>query len=397
MSLIKPDDTWVLIAFLTGWAAVSIYLEQKYRWAAKVTGAIIALLGALILANLKIIPMESPVYDGVYTYVVPVAVPLLLFKADIKRIWRESGRTFWAFNISAIGTVLGAFIATMLLVAVIPEIYKVAGMMTGSYIGGGVNFVAMSEAFKTSQNIINAAIVADNLNMALYFFVLMMIPTMAFFRRHFAHPYEDSKKEDESGKTAAAAYWGRKEISLLDIAKAMGSAIVITALSIKIAAFVNSSAAPEIVKSIFGQKYLVITTLTLILASVFSNFFSNIRGAEELGTFLIYLFFVVIGVPASIEMIIKNSPALLVFCAIMVVVNMLWTLFIGKLFKFNLEELLVASNANIGGPTTAAAMAIAKGWSELVLPALLVGVYGYVVGNYLGIFVGNTLKSMLGL
>ncbi|WP_422447156.1 DUF819 domain-containing protein [Thermoanaerobacterium sp. DL9XJH110] len=397
MSLIKPDDTWVLIAFLTGWAAVSIYLEQRYRWAAKVTGAIIALLGALILANLKIIPMESPVYDGVYTYVVPVAVPLLLFKADIKRIWRESGRTFWAFNISAIGTVLGAFIATMLLVAVIPEIYKVAGMMTGSYIGGGVNFVAMSEAFKTSQNIINAAIVADNLNMALYFFVLMMIPTMAFFRRHFTHPYEDTKKEDESGKTAAAAYWGRKEISLLDIAKAMGSAIVITALSIKIADFVNSSAAPEIVKSIFGQKYLVITTLTLILASAFSDFFSNIRGAEELGTFLIYLFFVVIGVPASIEMIIKNSPALLLFCAIMVVVNMLWTLFIGKLFKFNLEELLVASNANIGGPTTAAAMAIAKGWSELVLPALLVGVYGYVVGNYFGIFVGNTLKSMLGL
>ncbi|TYP49761.1 putative membrane protein [Thermosediminibacter litoriperuensis] len=397
MSFIKPDDTWTLMAFLTGWAAVSIYLEQNYKWAARVSGAIIALLGALIFANLKIIPTESPVYDGVWTYVVPVAVPLLLFKADIRRIWRESGRTFWAFNISALGTVLGAFIATLLLSSVIPEVYKVAAMMTGSYMGGGVNFVAMSEAFKASQNVINAAIVADNLNMALYFFVLMTIPTVGFFKRNFSHPYEDTKKDNDEGKTAAAAYWGRKEISLLDIALAMGSALVITTISTKFAGFINESPALSFIKAILGQKYLVITTMTLILASVFPGFFGRIKGAEELGTFLIYLFFVVIGVPASIEMIIKNSPVLLFYCAIMVIVNMAWTLLIGKMLKFHLEELLIASNANIGGPTTAAAMAIAKGWTELVLPALLVGVYGYVVGNYFGIFTGNTIKSLLGL
>ncbi|QSQ08000.1 hypothetical protein H0A61_00319 [Koleobacter methoxysyntrophicus] len=33
MSLIKPDDTWILWMFLIGWAAVSIYLEQNYKWA----------------------------------------------------------------------------------------------------------------------------------------------------------------------------------------------------------------------------------------------------------------------------------------------------------------------------------------------------------------------------
>nr|WP_206708239.1 DUF819 family protein [Koleobacter methoxysyntrophicus] len=123
----------------------------------------------------------------------------------------------------------------------------------------------------------------------------------------------------------------------------------------------------------------------------FPKFFNGIKGSEELGTFLIYLFFVVIGVPASIELIIKRSPLLLVFCIIMVVVNLLVTLILGKLFKFHLEELLVASNANIGGPTTAAAMAIAKGWNELVLPSVLIGVWGYVIGNYFGILVGNLL------
>ncbi len=44
----------------------------------------------------------------------------------------------------------------------------------------------------------------------------------------------------------------------------------------------------------------------------------------------------------------------------------------GKLLKFNLEDIILASNANIGGPTTAVAMAISKGWVELVGPIMLV-------------------------
>ena len=392
MTLIKPDDIWLLIAFLVGWAAISIYLEQHYQWASKVTGSIIALVGAMVLSNLKVIPTQSPVWDGVWNYVVPVAVPLLLFKADLKSIWSKSGRTFLIFNISAVGTVLGAFLAFFLVGKWVPEAAKVAGMMTGSYIGGGINFAAMSAAFTTSGKVVSAAVVADNLNMAIYFFILLAIPNMVFFKKNYKHPYEDKVKAEKSeGKTNAASYWSSKEMSLQDIALALGCAVTIAAVSTKIAAWIAASSAPWIIRIIFGQQYLIITTLTVILVSLFPNFFTNIKGTDEIGTFFIYLFFVVIGVPASIGLIITKAPVLLVFCAIMVIVNMAVSLIFGKLFHFNLEEILVASNANIGGPTTAAAMAISKGWNDLVLPAVLVGVWGYVIGNYLGIFIGNIL------
>ncbi len=399
----KPDDTLALWTILIVWAAASIYLEQKYKWASKVSGAIIALLGALILANLKIIPTDAPVYDAVWGYIVPLAVPLLLYKADLRKIVKSSGKTFIAFNISAVGTMLGAFVAALLLGKVVPEIGRAAGMMTGSYIGGGVNFVAMSDVFQTPKNTINALIVADNLNMALYFMVLIMIPTLGFFRKHFSHPFEDAvAKADKAaagaeGATKAASYWGKKEISLLDIAEAVGVAFAIVFLSTKFAGWINGTGLPVIVKAIVGQKYLVITTLTMILATAFPKFIGEIRGAQEIGTFLIYIFFVVIGVPADLKMIIVNSPVLFLFCAIIVVVNMAVTFGVGRLFKFSIEELCVASNANIGGPTTAAALAISKGWSELVLPAMLVGVWGYVVGNYLGLFMGNMIGKLFGL
>ncbi len=112
-----------------------------------------------------------------------------------------------------------------------------------------------------------------------------------------------------------------------------------------------------------------------------------------MGTWLIYQFYFVIGVPASILLIIRNTPVLLLFCLIIVVFNMLFCFVIGRLFHFNLEEIIIASNANIGGPTTAAGMAISQGWSRLVGPSMLVGTFGYVIGTWLGIIMGSIMGA----
>jgi uncharacterized membrane protein len=150
----------------------------------------------------------------------------------------------------------------------------------------------------------------------------------------------------------------------------------------------------DLLNGLLGDKYLLITTFTMLLAPYAPKFMSGIHGSQEIGTFLIYIFLVVIGVPASIPVIISQAPLLLVFTAIIVAVNMIVSLVFGKIFKFDLEEILLASNANIGGPTTAAAMAIAKGWNKLIGPIILAGVWGYIIGNYLGIFMGNLLQYM---
>ncbi len=401
-TLISADNTWALWAILVGIAAVSIHLEQTYKWASKITGAIIGLIGAMVLANIRVIPTDAPTYDAVWGYVVPLGIPLLLFNANIKKIWRESGRVMIIFLLSSIGTLLGVFISFNLLNKHIPDLYKMAAMMTGSYIGGGVNFAAMAESFGTPAEWVSALVVADNLLMALYFFALLAIPSITFFQKKFKHPHIDeveNRTDTAEGETLAAQYWGRKDISLKDIAFGVAISFAIVWVSTEIAGFLASVIPTgnfiyDLLNGLLGNKYLLITTFTMLLATYMPNFMANIHGAQEIGTFLIYIFLVVIGVPASLQLILTRSPMLLVFTGIIVIINMIVTLTLGKLFGFNLEEILLASNANIGGPTTAAAMAIAKGWNKLIGPIMLAGVFGYIIGNYLGIFMGNLLQLL---
>jgi len=398
-SLISAENTWALFAILVAIAALAIYLEQRYSWASKVTGCVIALIGAMILSNLNIIPLDAKAYDFVWDYVVPLSIPLLLLKADMRKVWKDSGRMLAIYMLSSFGSVAGAFLAAFLLKDKIPQVHAAAAMMVGTYTGGSVNLVAMADAFKATGTLVSTAVVADNLLMALYFFVLIAIPSIGFFRKHFGHPLMDEMEAKVArGESAggAANYWTAKPVSLKDIAFAFAIAFVVVAVSNDVAKFLahlipKGNFFLDLMNGLFGNKYLIITTLTMLLATFFPNFTGNIGGAQEIGTFLIHIFFAVIGVPASIYLIITKAPFLLVFCAIIVGMNMVFSFVLGKIFHFDLEEIAVASNANVGGPTTAAAFAIAKGWSELIIPAILVGTFGYVIGNYYGIFVGTFL------
>lgn len=406
-SFISPDDTWVLWMFITGWAAVSIYLEQRFAWASQISGAIIALIGAVVLSNLSIIPTESHVYDTVWNYVVPLAIPLLLFQANIRQIWKKSGRLLIIFLLSSTATVAGAIVAFLTLRNYIPYLDKITAMMTGSYSGGSVNFAAMASKFETPGEMVAAATVADNLMMAMFFLVLFAVPSIDFIRKRFSTPYIDeieaSVTPDDS-QTQAASFWERNEMSLKDIAMAVASAFVLVTVSFKLADFIgsilpdagDSNVFLSIVRGIFADQYLMLTTMTVLVVVLFPKFFENINGTREIGTFLIYLFFVVIGVPASIVVIIKTAPLLFVFVLIIALANIIITLLFGKVLKFNLEETLLVSNANLGGPTTAAAMAIAKGWTHLIVPILLVGTLGYVFGNYLGTGIYYLIQLVFG-
>lgn len=386
---VRPDDAWTLFAVMAAAAAGSLALERRYRWAARVTGPVLAIAAAIALATADVIPRSSPAYDVVSDWFVPIAIPLLLFRADVRRIFRESGRTFVAFNVAALGTVAGGLVAGLLFAGTVPHTGALAAIMTGSYTGGSVNFVALQSIFRPPGELASAAIVADNLVMALYFFVLLATPSIGWIRRRFP----GSRAAAANAGEGAADYWAPRPIALFDLAVNLAAAIAVAALSVKLGDAARASGLSPGVKAVLGTPYLYLTTFALLLATLFPRTLGKRPGAEECGTLLLYFFFFVIGAPASVVSIVRDSPALLGLCAAMLGANYLVTLGVGKLLRLPLEDCLVACNATAGGPATAAAMAIGKGWTALVLPAVLVGVWGYAIGNYLGLLVGRLLGA----
>lgn len=392
--MIHPDNTWALWAVIICGTAASIWLEQTYRWAAKLSGPVVALGMAMILSNVGIMPAQAPSYDFVGDYLIPLAIPLLLLRANLFRIARETGWMFVAFHISTLGTILGALLATYLLRGYVENIPAVAGIMTASYVGGSVNFFAVKETFHISANLTNPLLVADNFIMASMFLLLLSLASSQWIRRYFRTPHSQPVGQEQA-PGEASDHWRRKEISLLDIAKSLAIAFAVAAVSTQLSSAIQKSLPPSFLTAMIGNLFVHLTFFSLLVATLFPKAVEKVHGAGEMGSYLLYVFLFCIGLPADLWAVVKNVPILFLFCLIIAVTNLVVTLALGKLLRIDLEELLLSVNATLGGAPSAAAMAVSKNWSALVLPGILMGVWGYVIGTFLGVFVGELLMRWM--
>jgi len=347
----------------------------------------------MALSNTRVVPMESRAYDFVTEWLVPLAIPLLLFRANFREII-GTGRMFLVFHIATVGTLLGTAIAVVVLKPWItsPDLAHAAGMMAASYIGGGVNFMAVKASYGVREAVTNPLIVADNFVMAGAFILMLAIAASRWFRARFPHPHS---LDSDSDKNLAAEHWQRKGISLLDVARTLAFGFAVMAVAGLLGRVTRGAFGDVSQSSVFVQvlhvlctnKFVLLTLVTLVCATLFNKSLAKVNGAEELGTYMLLLFLFTLGLPADLVAVVIHAPLFLVFCGIIAGVNVTFTLLVGKALRQNLEELLLACNATLGGPPSAAAMATSAGWPKLVLPAILVGIWGYVIGTPIGVIV----------
>ena len=376
-SLIGPDQHFAIWAALFGIAAFGFWIE-RLPIGRRYSGVMLLITLAMLLSNLRIIPSSAPPYDAVWQYLVPVAIPLLLFQADLTRIFREAGATLVAFVIGSASVVAGVFVAGSLIDLGENEAV-LSGIFTGTYIGGSLNFAAVVEVtgFR-NESLLAATVAADNVITNLHLILIVLLPGIGWVAQRFP--------AGQRGAVPVTAADGPvHRIADLDVAgllAALALAFALAALGIAFAAFL---ARPQ-------YAILLTTALALVVATFGQRIVRSLSGYTEAGNALMFVFLATIGASADVWRLIENAPILFVFALLVVTTHLVLLLGIGRVFRLGLPEMLIASAVAIGGPASAPAVASAKGWHDLVIPGVLAGSFGYAIGSFVGVSIVEWLS-----
>lgn len=381
-ALIPAGNAFAIWAVLLAGAAFAAWAEHT-RWGRKLSGVLVAILLAMVLSNLRLIPQASPTYDTVLSYLIPISIPLLLFDANLRRIIRETGRMLLAFGLGTAGTVVGVLVGVQL-VPLGDSAGQLAGVFSATYIGGGLNFVAVAQAtgFDNGSQMA-ASVAADNLVTAIYIISVMALPAVLWIRRRIPSAIVD--REEAEHREAAVL---EPAVTVIPVPFRVSSVCLALALAMAIAA-VGYALAEALGLGAFG--ILFVSLLALIPANVFPRLVPHLAGHEQLGMIGIYLFLFVMGATADVWAMVGSALPITLFALIVVAVHMIVIVGVGGLLKFDLAELIIASNACVGGSSSAGPIAAARGWHELVTPGILCGSLGNAIGTFIGVALAQAL------
>ena len=387
-SLISPENNLVLFFVVAGAAAFGLYSEHK-KWFGKLSGILVTMISMSLLAMAGVVPLASnptikvDVYEMVFSYFIPISIPMLLFSSNILKIVKESGKLLVAYILGAIGIVIGCFIAYSF-IDLGADSGNTAGVIAATLIGGSVNFIAAAEILNFSTNpLFTATIAVDNFVSNLYTLFLFLTPSLLFLARFFVKPKKENEVED-----IAVSEKAKFPMTLERIAISIFIAALIAGLGNLLAPYLQSLLHTKLNLSI-----LVITVLAVLAANLFPKRLKPLEDtAFSLGLWMMYIFLAVIGAATNLTQIFSIGPAVLGFYLSIMMFHFLFMLVLAKLFKLDVYEVVISSAANIMGPSVAAPMAASMGQKKLVTPAILVGILGYIIGTFIGVSIAIFLS-----
>ncbi len=388
------SDPTAVFFILATVVTVAVALEARLRLFRSLGSALVGILIAMLLSNLGLIPGSSPVYDFLGGPAVSAGIALILLSVDVRTIFKAGPTMLAAFGVGALGSAAGASVAAFMLSdAVGPESWKLAGQYTATYTGGGANFAAVGAALDTSGELFSAGIAADVIMTAIWMAVCLAAPLVFGKRTDNAGPMlapgeaADPEEADADGETSASLYqrlYGSTgSMRLSDVAALTG--VVFASLW-----------GADLLAGVFPRipSVLWLTTIALLLAQL--KPVKQLRGAAVIGNYLVLLFLASNGASSVIANIVAVGPPIFYFALTTIAVHGTVIFGLGRLVGLDVKTLAVASQANVGGPASAMALASARGYTKLLLPGVAVGLLGYAVGNYAGFAVATVIRGMIG-
>lgn len=353
--------------------------------------ALLVIVTTAICANTGLMPTYggSPVYDVVFGPVARLGIFWLLLGVKIGDL-RKAGLPMVAmFLIGSLGTVAGVLCGITAAggAEAFGEDYAaLGGMFVGTYTGGSVNFQAVALHYGVVENgvLFAGANLVDSGMTTIWMAACVFVPRLLRTRWPGAVGSVraagevigvDERKLDEERVTPV-------DVALVLVVGGASVWLSDQAAALSLAAF--DWEVPSMI---------VLTTIALVLAQLPAV--QRLKGPRVLGMFAVMMFLAVIGALCDVSALRASGElgvSLTIFVAIAVLVHGVVTFGLARLLRIDVDVAAVASQANVGGGTTALALARGLGRNDLVLPGILVGSLGTGIGTYLGFWTVRLLS-----
>ena len=377
-----------IVAVLLGSIGFSLLMVNSFPWAKRLSAIIWVIFTSALLSNVGLIPTDAPVYGMLIDFAVPFAVCIILFTVNLADVKSAGLPMLAAFALASLGTVLGVVTASLtldpLLAGLIPEgAWKLAGPYTGTYIGGSLNFVGLWTGLGIDNpELLGAANAVDNITLFPLYAIWMVAPGLLASRWIVRKQWTAAGHDDDYVEETTSSF------VVQDVAVLAFLAVGVIAVS----PWLNETLIVPFLPG--APSILMVSALALILGQ--SPYVRKLKGAWEIGELAFLVFFAAIGALIDFYLAVVLSPSLFAYVLIIMAVHFIVLFGLGRVFRMDPRVLTMASVATKGGPALVPPVAEALGIRHLVLPGIIIGMLGYAVGNFVGYFVAETVRVLLG-
>jgi uncharacterized membrane protein len=385
--MIENGFTYISVLMLIASSIVYVEKKSKLKLFEYLPAIVILYFTVMLASTFGVWEKNSEItasYKALKSNLLPAMIFLMLLLADMREIFKLGKKMLLTFVLASVSIALG-FVGMFSLfhTAFTPDAWKAFAALSGSWMGGTANMVAIQEALNLPDSAMGYTLLIDSIDYAIW--VMLLLALVPFAQKFNTWSKADTSLIDEVGARLHAKESEKKPIDFTSLFMLLGLGLMVSTLAQYGASFLPSSA------------YVSHTTWVVILATFTGIVFAmtpvaKLSGASELANILLYLIVALIASRANFYEL-TQAPLYIVAGFVVLLIHSLIMVLFAKLFKLDLFTIGVASLANIGG--VASAPILASAYSKALIPiGVLMAMLGYILGTFGGLMVGSVLESI---
>lgn len=382
-----------IILFYFLFPALILILSTRFSIVNKIGVVVICYAAGLLIGLTNIIPESiSGIQEYLMGFSILVGIPLVLFSENVLK-WAKIARyTFLSLLLGVVSVVILVIVGYFIFREKLPDIAKVSGMMIGVYTGGTMNMAAIARGLGVNNELF---LLTNTVEVAIGALILLFLLTGAkplfglFMKPYKSGENDELNKQSNMDISSFESYKGFfNRSSLPDLGKAFGIALLLCGLSFGMG---------FLFKGDIRQTVPILAVTTLGILSSLIPAVHNIKKSFQLGMYWIYMFCLILASqvdlaslfnPDSVELMVN----MVLFISLVIVGSLVLHALLSWIFKISVDEYIITSTALANSPPFVPVVAAALRNKEVVVPGVIIGVFGYAIGNYLGVAIAYLLK-----